>query len=35
MLIYWETEPNLYEKVDGEMDFAAFAKMIVEKNTAM
>ncbi|KAF8540650.1 hypothetical protein BDD12DRAFT_880012 [Trichophaea hybrida] len=29
------TQPNLYEKVDGEMDFAAFAKMIVEKNTTM
>ena len=26
------TQPNLWEKVDGERDFAAFAKGIVEKN---
>ena len=26
------TQPNLWEKVDGERDFAAFAKEIVEKN---
>lgn len=30
-----EAEPNLWEMVDETMDFAAFAKMIVDKNTAM
>ncbi|CCX08919.1 hypothetical protein FPQ18DRAFT_314390 [Pyronema domesticum] len=29
------TQPNLYDMVDKEMDFAQFAKMVVEKNTAM
>ncbi|KAA8903586.1 hypothetical protein FN846DRAFT_53643 [Sphaerosporella brunnea] len=29
------TQPNLHEMVDDKMDFAAFAKMIVEQNTAM
>ncbi|KAI5811449.1 hypothetical protein DFH27DRAFT_533628 [Peziza echinospora] len=28
------TQPNLYDKVDETRDFAAFAKQIVEKNTA-
>jgi hypothetical protein len=29
-----QTEPNLWEKVDGDIDFAAFAKAIVERNMA-
>lgn len=28
------TQPNLWEKVDGDIDFAAFAKAIVERNMA-
>lgn len=33
-LLTVSSEPNLFDKVDKDRDFATFAKDIVEKNTA-